>query len=172
MNLYLPPEEMTNRARKIWEFILVESNLQERRIMILTNFKLNKDTISVEIDGTYIDLHNLYDFKTIEYNVDKRSINLSWIKGEGEYVPENLPQSVILIFENVMRFAARERNLEIPFSEDDCVNYLGFLPKDSWDNLDGFLDFEPVNSDEHMIIEFMSGAVFKIDAEKGSCILS
>jgi hypothetical protein len=140
--------------------------------MRLTNFKFNKDTISVEFDGIYIDLHNLYDFKTIVYNVDKRSISLSWNRGKGEYVPQNLPQTVILIFENVIRFAARERNLEIPFSEDDCVNYIGFLPMDSWDNFDGYLDYEPVNTDEHMIIEFMSGAVFKIEAEKGTCLLS
>lgn len=59
--------------------------------MKLLNFKFNKDNISIYVDGMYLDLHNLYDFKTIEYDIDKRNVNIYWEKGEGEYVPKDNP---------------------------------------------------------------------------------
>jgi len=119
----------------------------------------------------YLDLHNNFDFESIEYNIDKRVIRLVWRKNTAKRVPERNPGKITLEFYGVMRFKMTARDPALPFTEDDCLNTIGFLPADNWDYMDGYSP-QKSSADDDFLIHFMSGAALKIKAESSKCILA
>jgi hypothetical protein len=138
--------------------------------MKLENFSVCDDSITLEVDDMYLDLHNNFDFRAIEYSIDKRVIRLFWRKNPGEWVPEKLPGKVTLEFYGVTRFRMNARDADIPFSEDDCLGTIGFLPPDMWDYMDGYSPHKPA-ADDDLLMDFMSGAALKVKAESARCVL-
>jgi len=138
--------------------------------MKLDNFSVCDDNIALEVDDMYLDLHNNFDFRAIEYSVDKRVIRLSWRKNPGEWVSEKLPGTITLEFHGVTRFRMNARDVDIPFSEDDCLGTIGFLPPDMWDCMDSYSPRKP-SADDDMLMDFMSGAALKVKAESARCVL-
>jgi hypothetical protein len=140
------------------------------KTMKLENFSVSDDNIALEVDDMYLDLHNNFDFKAIEYSIDKRVIRLFWGKNSGEWVPEENPRTITLEFHGVMRFKMNDRDPSIPFSEDDCLSTMGFLPPEMWDYMDGYSPHKPSDEDD-LLMDFMSGAALKIKAESARCVL-
>lgn len=138
--------------------------------MKLDNFVVSEDNIGLQVGDMYLDLHNNFDFQAIKYSIDKREIRLSWKKHSGDWVPEKDPRIIELEFHGVTRFKMKERNPDIPFSEDDCLNTIGFLPPDMWDHIDGYSPHQP-SAEDDLLMDFMSGAALKIRAESVRCVL-
>lgn len=73
-------------------------------------------------------------------------------------------KTLCIEFKDVSLFNARERDIEMPYSEDTCLNFFGFLPKDKWNYYEGCFSHISTSDDDHFIMELMSGAAFKIKA--------
>jgi hypothetical protein len=138
--------------------------------MRLENFAVAKDNIAVEVTGLYLDLHNCYDFKGINYSVAERQIHMFWIRNDGEWVPKNQPEKITLEFSGVGRFRFRERDPAVPFTEDDCINDIGFMPQEMWEE-ENYVCEHRSDADD-MVISFMSGALIRIRAEAVSCVVA
>jgi len=125
------------------------------------------------VDGIYLvkdqyelDLHNNFDFKGINYIIDERRVILSWSRSKGSWVIPETPQALSVEFIGVSEFRFLPRNSGVPFSEDNCINTIGYLTNEDW--ADGVIVMEPNQKAEpHWLkaIDFMSGAVIAIHAE-------
>lgn len=133
--------------------------------MKLTNFKLAGDNIAFEQNENYYDIHNNFDFISFNYSLAKREIVLNWVKGTGNWVPNNSPKSIHLIIRGISLFKAKERDTDMPFTEDDCLSSIGFLWNDMIEEMGGYHSHEPKENCTHLSIEFMSGLALKIGAD-------
>lgn len=93
--------------------------------MIAENFKWLSGT-ELETSGQTLDLHNDYNFQTVEHNVVDKTVRLNWRRGTEKWVKEDLPNSLCLVFFEVHHFSVVERDPEIPFTEDDCLSRFGY----------------------------------------------
>lgn len=137
--------------------------------MKLENFSISENSIALESGNLYLDLHNNYDFKQIEYSIDSRKIRLLWIKNPGDWVKGNIPDRITLEFDGVSRLRIRERDPGIPYTEDECLSTIGFLPSDMWEYVDGYSTGKPATTDD-LLMDFMSGMAMKISAESARCV--
>jgi hypothetical protein len=64
----------------------------------------------------------------------------------------------------VLNFAAKKRDDEMPFTEDDCVASISFLPRELSEEFDAICP-DHRSAGEHMSICFQSGSCVKIWAE-------
>jgi len=137
--------------------------------MKLANFSIAKDFIAVEIDGVYYDLHNNFDFIGLSYDLLNRRMELSWVKSKGTWVSEDSSDSLSLKFLGVSLFKCKERDSDVPYSEDDCLSAMGFIHNDMIDEIEGFAHIEPKPDACHLNISFMSGFAIKIASEIAEC---
>jgi hypothetical protein len=124
------------------------------------------------VGNTYLDLHNNFDFIGFEYLLAEKSIIFKWKKSSGTWVPNNSPASVILIFSAVYLFKSKERDPEMPFSEDSCLDSIGFIGNDLIEEVNGFFSPEPAENQTHLNISFTSGFAIKIGADSSTCVVS
>jgi hypothetical protein len=136
--------------------------------MKVTGFLFTPDSIGLESNGNYFDLHNNFDFVGISYLVMKREIVLSWDRNDGSWVQKGLPRKLTLKFDGVTLFKAKQRDPEMPFTEDDCVNTMGFIWDDMVEEMGGSGSNEPKASCTHLVMDFMSGFAIKISADSVS----
>lgn len=134
--------------------------------MNLSGFDFSEDTIGLESQGKYFDLHNCFDFEGIEYDVNARRLVLNWKKGIEEWVEKGLPQKINLEFRGVSLFKARQRDPATPFTEDNCVDTMSFIHKDLIEEMNGIFTNKPNDEFSHLLICFVSGLAFKIVAEE------
>jgi len=129
--------------------------------MLLENFKLI-DSIGIELDGVYLDLHSNFDFVKLSYDIDGRCVEFDWNKNAGDWAHKEQFERLKLIFKSVDIFCVHPRDSEKPFSEDDCLSYIGYLHPDDLSLMNGFLPPEQSEENYHMILGFESGLVVKI----------
>ncbi|MGI1677657.1 MAG: hypothetical protein K6L75_02920 [Cellvibrionaceae bacterium] len=126
------------------------------------------------VEGIYLvqgenelDLHNNFNFTGFDYSITERKLEVYWVRSEGDWVSRTTPRSVKLTFSQVseLRFMPREQG--IPFSEDDCINSIGYWVDEDW--AEGVIMAEPNQEIEPQwltAIDFMSGAVLAVQAER------
>ena len=113
----------------------------------------------------YYDLHNNFDFIGLSYDLLNRKIELSWVKSKGTWVSEDGPDSLSLKFLGVSLFKCKERDSDVPYSEDDCLSSMGFIHNDMINEIEGFAHIEPKPDACHLNISFMSGFAIKIASD-------
>ncbi len=128
------------------------------------------------IDGIYLvqsshelDLHNNFDFKNLNYSIHERKLILNWVRTKGEWVGLDTPRALCIEFNEVSEFRFMPRDNELPFSEDDCVNSIGYWVEEDW--ADGVITLEPnQKAESHWLtaIDFMSGTILVVQAESAS----
>ncbi len=112
-----------------------------------------------------LDLHNNYDFVSLNYSVKNRALLMCWRRSNGYRVASGIPDSLNIEFREVSEFMVVPRDPDLPFSEDDCVNTFGYWVDEDW--AEGVISVEPGQSPEPSwltAIEFMSGAVVAVQA--------
>lgn len=139
--------------------------------MRLTNFSIDS---SIELgfgdQERFLDLHNIYDFRSIQYLQEERRIDLAWSRGTGDRVNRSLPGQLVLTFSAVTKFALNPRDPDMPYSEDSCLAFLTFSPPDF--SLDFQAQFPGYRGNcEHLTFGFQSGLAFKIWAEEAQLAL-
>ncbi len=118
-------------------------------------------TIALEVGTLYLDLHNNFSFVRYDYQPTKRKLRFEWTRREGSWVPADLPERLSLVFGGVSNFAAKKRDDEMPFTEDDCVASISFLPRELSEEFEAICPGHR-SADEHMSICFQSGSSVKI----------
>lgn len=136
--------------------------------MKLLNFSISKDNIGFEQEDNYFDLHNNFDFVGFEYDISKRVVEFHWVKGSGDWVPENSPNKIRLIVNDVVFLKVKERDSEMPFTEDDCLDIMGFVWNNMKDDMESYHSHEPEENCTHLFLQFMSKMAVKIGAGSAS----
>ena len=132
------------------------------------NFKI-VDGIYLVLEGYELDLHNNFDFTNLDYSVEHRRLVLNWQRSNGDWVSSDTPKALVIEFKEVSEFRFMPRDSEIPFTEDDCINSLGYWVDEDW--AEGVILVEPNQTAEPQwltAIDFMSGAVLAVQAESAS----
>lgn len=101
--------------------------------MEFLNFAI-KGRIYFVINEKELDIHNDYDCAGFNYDFQKRQIIVTWNKSMGDWVPKNIPSSLELFLNGVSILKTKERDSEMPFSEDICVEEMGFAYHDIHSN--------------------------------------
>ena len=133
--------------------------------MKLNEFSVAKDCIALERGADYFDLHNNFDFQGLVYNSAQRTLELRWIRSVGDWIKATDPAELRLSFTGVFLFKARERDREMPFTEDDCLSSIGFMWDDMLSEMDGYTSNHPKDGCTHLIAMFTSGFSIKVGAE-------
>ena len=125
------------------------------------------------VDGIYLvqesyelDLHNNFDIKNLDYSVEERKLTLNWQRSKIDWVGSDTPQKGSVEFINVSEFRFLPRDMEVPYTEDDCLNSFGYWVDEDW--AEGVIVVEPNQKEEPQwltAIDFMSGAVLAVQAE-------
>ena len=133
--------------------------------MELINFSIAKDNIALETGVEYFDLHNNFSFQNLSYNPMGRTLDLTWCRRSENWVKPTDPKQIALLLQGVQLFKASQRDSEIPYTEDDCIDFIGFVWNDSIEEMDGYASNEPAENCTHLIVGFMSGFSLKVSAE-------
>jgi hypothetical protein len=133
--------------------------------MKLVGFSISKDCIALEREADYFDLHNNFDFIGLAYSSAQRTLDLFWHRGTGDWVKPTEPAKLRLVFSEVYLFKTHERDLGLPFTEDDCLDSIGFLWNDMLAEMGSFTSNEPKEGCTHLIAIFMSNFSIKVGAE-------
>ena len=90
--------------------------------MKLERFKFRE--IYLEADGERFDLHNCFDFVGFTYDVSARQFSLRWCPNE--YAPAGERRCILVEFRDVIHLSIEPRDPAIPFTEDDCLSFIGY----------------------------------------------
>jgi Na+-transporting NADH:ubiquinone oxidoreductase subunit NqrF len=128
------------------------------------NFKV-ADSISLNVADKKFDLHNDFELLGFNYDLDSRRFIMKWQKSLGDWVAPNLPNQLSLLFDNVAYLSISPRDPEMPYSEDSCLSFLGYLRPEDKTVMDGFLVEEMAQDDYDIIFIFQSGLAIKVFAD-------
>jgi hypothetical protein len=137
--------------------------------MILTNFSIANDFIALEHNGSYLDLHNNFDFIDFEHIEDRSLVILRWHRNSGDWIPNGLPSNLRLLFSEVYLLKCSNRKNNRPTTDDTCLSSIGFIWNDMIENMEGFSDTNTKEGCEHLIMCFESGFALKIGAKDVTC---
>ena len=134
-----------------------------RRSMQQKNFTWSSD-IYLQIGDRELDLHNDYDFLGISYDVQARSVTLSWRRGTGDWVNPGLPFQVLMTMTGVFHVRFEPRDPAMPFTEDDCLAGFGYDCDADWADGHFWTEGTP-DPDWRWSFEFQSGATIVVGGE-------
>ncbi|WP_370980208.1 hypothetical protein [Agaribacterium sp. ZY112] len=138
--------------------------------MHLANFKVEDTASSIEVEGSHRDLHNNFLFYALDYDIANREIRLRWRLRDADWVAGDDPEYLDLIFQSVSLFKSKERDLDSPYSEDDCLSTIGFIGNDMIEDVESYSYTSPSNEASHLNISFMSGFAIKVASGSAKCI--
>lgn len=126
---------------------------------------------ALDVDGHHIDLHNNFDFESVEYSTKQNRVSLTWAKAIGDWVQIDVPANVKIVFDNVLLLKVQTDDCD---KNDDkgTLSFIGYLHPEDVDLMDGCLDESEATSTYHMIIAFEGGLAIKIFSEKAVCLLN
>ena len=133
--------------------------------MKLIGFSIAEDFVALESGLGRFDLHNNFDFQGFSYNPSQRTLELRWRRGLGEWVKPTEPSNLCMSFVGVYLFKAQERDPAFPFTEDACLDSLGFMWNDLTTEMQALTSNQPGDDCTHLTVNFMSGFSVKIGAE-------
>lgn len=133
--------------------------------MKLLGFSIAKDCIALECGADHFDLHNNFEFKGLSYSPAQRVLELFWQRGSGPWIKATEAAGLRLEFAGVYLFKAHERDPGMPFTEDDCLDSIGFI----WDamlaEMGSYTSNEPKEGCTHLAVRFTSDFSIKVGAE-------
>lgn len=125
---------------------------------------------ALDVDGRHIDLHNNFDFESVEYSAKQNRVSVTWAKVTGNWVRIDVPEYVQLVFDNVALLKLQTDNSD-KNNDKETLSFIGYLHPDDVGLMDGCLDENEANSTYHMIIVFEGGLAIKIFSESVVCLL-
>jgi len=130
--------------------------------MRLANFNIYNDSIALNYNDKYLDLHNNFDFRGFHYDTTSRQLELLWTRSLEEWANENI-LAFKLVFRDVSFLKIRERDSLLPATEDTCLSLIGFLPNDLRDDFDSFVEIKNISDNDDLNVAFQSDQAFKIN---------
>jgi hypothetical protein len=137
--------------------------------MKLLNFALGTDAISVEWQGYYIDLHNCYEFQsinynTIGYNTIGSEVELIWKVSQEYWAADEKLSSLRLVFKNIVYFQVKARDEECLVTDDLCLASLSFHPKEQRDEFETIV-LDVASESDDLTFFFESDWGIKVNSE-------
>ncbi|MBB2806100.1 hypothetical protein A7D35_16560 [Xanthomonas arboricola] len=132
--------------------------------MQLIGFSIAEDFIALERGLDRFDLHNNFDFQGMSYAPAQQTLELHWHRGTGDWVKPSDPPELSLSFAGVYLFKTQERDPTVPFTEDNCLDSLGFMWDDLLAEMRAFASSRPSEGCNHLTANFMSGFSIKVGA--------
>ena len=130
--------------------------------MKLTNFNIDIDSIALDFNGKYLDLHNNFDFREFNYDITAQQVELKWTRSHENWANETIC-GFKLVFRSVSFFKLRERDITVSPKEDTCLSHIGFLSQDQRDNYDSVTVLKFVTENDDLNVGFESGIALKIN---------
>jgi len=125
----------------------------------------------------YYDLHNCFDWEGFFFWPEERRLQMIWRAAvgvpkfpmEGSLLDTNA-RKLTLEFRLVTGLAAMPRDLQMPFTEDTCLDFVTFTPSDRSTDFEN--EYEGFRSnDEHLTFRFRSGTSLKIWAAEAHLLV-
>lgn len=110
--------------------------------MRASNFRL-RASIYLIIGDLELDMHNDYDFTSVQYDIAKQQVTFTWLRSYEKWVDLSLPTTVKLICEGVTMFSSTPGDTSLPKSESSCLNSFGYQTDESWGQGQFWVDVEP-----------------------------
>lgn len=128
--------------------------------MQASNFLLQSG-IYLVVGNAQLDLHNDYDFISVEYNVTVQTVNLRWQRSSSAWVAKDLPLCVSLKFEDVTHFEAIPGDPSFPKTESLCLSSFGYCTTEEWGATQFWVEQKP-EQDWAWSFQFQSKQEFRI----------
>lgn len=125
--------------------------------------------IEIELDGRAYDLHNFYSLDFFKYEINCRRFSMEFFKRSESWVPLEEPNRICLSFLLVSHFSAQERAPNLPYTEDDCIEFIGVVDTEALTKDVYFPD--DMRQDHHLVLRFQSGFIIRLQAEEATCEL-
>ena len=133
--------------------------------MEFVNFSIDDQYIGLTWNTSeYADLHNNFDFQELRYNPTEAKLELEWRKSSGMWTQQVKWQELKLVFEGVDYFAIRQRDADMPTSENTAVAHLCRIHPDSREDFDNIYFHADVQSAYDLLILFESEWAIKVNA--------
>lgn len=129
--------------------------------MIKVNFQLTEN-YAINYDSRHIDLHNNFDFISLEYDIETMTLILRWLKSSGDWVPKDELLGLALLHKNVSYLTISSRDPEMPLSEDSCLSDITFFPSSSREINDNIMDKSFPEEGDDILYMFQSGQVIRV----------
>ncbi|WP_341224499.1 hypothetical protein [uncultured Arcticibacterium sp.] len=125
-----------------------------------TEFKID-NSIALEVNGIYIDLHNFYHLHDLNIEIPYNRITLRWEKSE-KWISEKSPETCEIVFSSVSFFQMSEHfYMEHPTNLEE----IGFKEPDNFDH-DWLGAQEHSNEKDHIFFRFRGDEFLRIYAKK------
>ena len=132
--------------------------------MKFQNFVFNEDLIAVDIDGSYLDLHNNYKFISVIRKSNE--VELHWSKLVGDWVESELPESITFKILDVKYFDIRG-SVESGSSLEEVGFFLDFsLGKVEFNGSN-----KPYSDANVLVFRFIGGAEVAIIGSSIKCLI-
>jgi len=138
--------------------------------MKLSNFSIGDD-YAISMGPTWLDLHNDYDFETIQYNVAANSAVLVWVRSRLNPSENSLAKKITVRFEAVKLLKMELQANDGASDDAGILAFVGYLHPEDLDVMDGCLTQEESDSAYHMIFRFENGLSIKCFSEAVTCQL-
>lgn len=124
------------------------------------NFKIAQ-SISIEGEGFYYDLHNNYDFSNLQLNTINNFALISFIKTKGDWVPSENPPNLVLSFSG-LEYIYFSKGFFINQSKN--IEELGYKEIEN-ENLDWLIQEDKFLPEHHLVIRFDNDEFIRIYGE-------
>ena len=131
--------------------------------MVLLNFSLGADAISLEWENQYLDVHNCYNFRTLHLNVLQSDLVLEWHVSEEAWAASEPISSFLLHFKDVSYFTVKPRDADCTISDDSCLSSFSFHAIEQRHEFDSITVGIPLLTDD-LTFFFESEWGFKVNA--------
>jgi len=125
--------------------------------------------IEVEVQGRAYDLHNFYNASAVQHDVLKSSLTLTFNRLQQDWVPAEEARQIILSFSQLSYFCADARELNAFESDLGCVHAIGVVEAGA--ATEAFYLSDQFPADHHLVIEFTSGLILRLQAQEAQCAL-
>ena len=120
--------------------------------------------IEMQVGNHLLDLHGEYLFRSVTYDIARRSVTLQWARRQEDHVDPDQPGRLMLIMNGVHHFEVRPRDPELPPTEDDCLGGLSYYCDEDWCTAPFWTETAP-DEDWFWVFEFMSHMQIFVGAE-------
>ena len=139
--------------------------------MVLLNFRLGADAISLEWGNQHFDIHNCYDFRTLHFDVLQNELALEWRVSEEAWAASETLSGFLLCFKDVSYLAVKARDAACPIMDDSCLSSFSFHAIEQRDEFESITLGIPFATDD-LTFFFESEWGLKVNARSGEFIPS
>lgn len=119
---------------------------------------------AVKLDGIHIDLHNNYEFKSIQER--EKRVLVEFVKVNGDWVHENEFKKLVFIHKNVSyKYFEKGDNSAFP-DDENILSWISFFPQTMRDINNGFMEQTKPKEKDDVLFLFENGKVFRIGCDE------